>query len=669
MSKVKIDRVGKRIYLRTSRPVTALAKKIPGSAFSKAGGPHWSIPLSLDSCTLLREIYGDDLVIGDALWDWAEEQVAEERLMKSLTGPSLGLHHLPQLFPRLARAITEDRPYQEVGANWIANGRNVLIGDTVGLGKTVQTLAGVIESGVPGPYLVICPKTAVDLVWAPEIRSWLPGHQPITLPEGRGNRDAVLDMVALKPYDTKWVIVHPEIVRVRSWWVCGLCGAETPITNKKSLSCKHDPKGTRTRYEYEYPQLFKIKWGAIIADESDRSVIKASGTPTLTRRGMELLRDNCTREDGLRIAQSGTPFRSRPQLLWSTLNWLRPKEFGAYWRWAETFFEIGDGYGGAKLVGALRPDREAMLYRSLDRVMLRRTMAEVAPHLPPKLYVGTHAKAEDPTSPVAVWMPMEPAQARAYRQMLETSMAEIEGGELSAIGVLAELTRLKQFATSAGRMDLARKSVKVRDEYGQVVLDGKGRPVTESALVPTFFPALPSNKLNYLIQMLEELGYPDDPQSKIVVVSQFTLTLELFGALLDKKFGAGTAAYITGAVTGADRRETVDAFNRPIGRGGPNVLMLNIKAGGAAITLDAADEMVFLDRTWNPDDHEQAEGRINNRRPEEKILQRRYRYLMSRDTVELGIAMVNMERSFQSHRILDGRRGIQYAKSVLEASR
>jgi SNF2 family DNA or RNA helicase len=282
-----------------------------------------------------------------------------------------------------------------------------------------------------------------------------------------------------------------------------------------------------------------------------------------------------------------------------------------------------------------------MLYRSLDRIMLRRTRAEVASHLPQKEYVGTHLF---PGGPVAIWLRMDGKQEKAYRQMQVQSVADVEGGQLSAIGTLAEWTRLKQFANSYGRMD------------------------TEG----NFHPALPSNKLDFLIQRLIELGYPDDPDTKVVVVSQFTQVLHLFKAAVEKEFGTGIAAMVTGGITGDQRSSMIDSFNQPIGsksQYNPLVMFLNTKAGGSAITLDVADEMIFLDQTWIPDDQEQAEGRIDNRRPEEKIVQRRYLYLATEDSIDQYVAEVNHERGEAGRQILDGRRGVEYLRAVSERMR
>jgi SNF2 family DNA or RNA helicase len=234
---------------------------------------------------------------------------------------------------------------------------------------------------------------------------------------------------------------------------------------------------------------------------------------------------------------------------------------------------------------------------------------------------------------------MDPAQEKAYKQMLETSVAILEGGELNAIGVLAELTRLKQFSTVCGRM-----------EGGQ------------------FVPALPSNKFDYLVQMLEERGFNGEgPSCKIVVASQFTQTLELFRDELirTKTVNPRDLVMITGKVTGQQRAEILKDFNRSVGQG-PHLMLLNTKAGGVAITIDSADEMVILDETWVADEQEQLEDRIHRVSNPRPVW---YHYLRSLHTIEEAIAMKNLEDDKASQRLLDGRRGIDYAVKLLSDAR
>lgn len=705
MIKVNLGGRGNRIYLTASRPLAGLKTIIPGASFNKGnyGKPYWSLPLSMPVCQRLREEFGDELEIGGELWGWARAEKAKATAMKNLAGArDADLFLVPTIAPRLAKAM-EDRTYQRVGARFITqarvNGAGCGIFDQPGLGKTLEALAGIVESQTSGPYLVVTPKTSVIPVWGREIPRWLDGQTVITLPDGdkqknkivtrqRARRNNVLDTLASSPsLDATWIVVHPEAVRTRVWWVCGVCGQETPRkAGKVELKCSvevpyaegsgtrpvhHDPELRKAnRVEHEYPQLFAREWGAIIVDESDRSLIRLSGTPTQTRQGLEMVP---LRPGGVKVAMTGTPTRGRPHLLWGQLNWLDPKAFPSFWNWAELYWEVSSNGFSNHVIGELK-DEEG-LWRSLDRYVLRRTKAEVAPDLPPKTYIGTPAISGDEDSPIGVWLPMEGVQARVYKEMLETSAAELpDGSHVGAIGILAELTRLKQFAGSCGKM--------VSREIGEnceVFLSCQDGPGVHNhyKTVQSFKPTLPSNKFEYLVQTLDELGFPDSPSTKVAVVSQFTETLNLFAAELPARLQALSAhprtklkptmvpVLLTGEQAGRRRESAIAAMNRPVGSGA-HLMLLQTKTGGVAITLDQVDVMVFLDETWTPDDQEQAEDRIHRVSRPRPVF---YHYLRSLGSVDLGIALTNAERDAVSKRLLDGRRGVEYARAVLKRTR
>jgi SNF2 family DNA or RNA helicase len=652
VSQVRVEKAGNRILVVSGQPLYGMKETIPGANFSSIK-KWWSVPLDLETCALLRERFGNRLQIGPALRAWATDEKAQRESLQSVANShDAELRVVPRVAPVLAGAMAS-RTYQRAAARFVADARGrdgirrALIADTVGLGKTAEALASVIESEASGPFLVIAPKTAVNTAWTPEIRRWLPEAETITIPEGRAKRDGILDDLAdwvqdseQEDLDQTWVVLHPAAIRTSSYWICPVCQEHTKFKAGivTSLNCGHTAKGRQLTHEHTFPQLFGIAWGAVIFDESDQSLIRLSGTPNLTRRGAEMLRD-LVPDTGVRIAMSGTPFRSKPHQIWSTLNWLDPIRFSSKWNWIKKYWDLG-GYSGYE-IGKFREDREGMLADELSDIMIRRTRADVRADLPSKLYGGSHLNPGDETSPKGVWLDMDPKQTKAYKQMELEAFAEVEGGEISAVGVLAEMTRLKQFATSYGRMD------------------SRGE----------FVPELPSNKYDWLLEFLTENGFPTDPSTKVVVVSQFTKVLNLFRAALEKdltvKRSVPYIGMITGEITQVRREGWVERFEDP--NSGVNLMLLNTKAGGSAITLDQADLMIFLDETHVDDEQEQAEGRIDNRNPERKIVPRTYYYLRSLGTIEESIAVKNAQAKREGRRILDGGRSVTaLAREVLK---
>jgi len=681
---IKLEKKGRRIEIRSGEPLPGMKTTIPGAYQTVSG--YWTVPLSLESCKLLRLKFGRRLVVGNELRRWARAVVESRQYMSKLSSAKdARLEHLPERAPKLAKAMRA-RTYQRVGVRFAAdNGSATGIFDDPGLGKTLIALGAILEAGIPGPYLIIAPKTASDSVWRREIIRWLPSeHRAITVPEMRLQRERKLRLSRYSP--KTWLIVHPEMVMVQSWWICQevvtktkrqrnkrtgkrrvrkyeeVCGTRTAEggRNQRILKCGH-VKGKKTKklLVHAYPALFEREWGAIINDECHESLIRRSGTPTQRRRGMDLLK---VRPDGMKLALSGTPFDSKPHQLWGTLNWLDPVQYSAFTRWAELYWQKG-GYTGYQ-IGEFRKDREQMLWDSLSAIALRRTKAEVAKDLPPKVYVGSPLTPNEPDTPVGVWLEMEGKQARAYEEMEKISITDLDSGRLEATSALAELTRLKQLACAYG--DIHSRFVMVPCEKSQFPHSEckHGRHKEERFF---YVPSLPSNKFTWTVESLEEWGYPRNPITKVVIVSFYTGILELFQQALEKHFKTTPKNPLCTAITGRtpskDRRAIIDRFNESDNE---HVMLLNVKAGGTAITLDSADRMIFISETRIPDQQKQAEDRIHRVSNPRHCM---YYYPRSLGTVDVGTAVVNQEAIRETHRLLDQRRGVDYMRHVLDLSR
>jgi SNF2 family DNA or RNA helicase len=649
---INIDKKGRRIEIRSSAPLPGLRSAIPGAYESTSG--TWTVPLSLESCKLLRQKYGRQLVVGTELKRWARGiRDNREYMAKLAASADVELTVLPKVAPKLAKAM-ESRKYQRVGVRFIADNAATLVADDPGLGKTLIALGGILEAQVPGPYLVITPKIAARSVWGREIAWRLPReHRAITMPETRLAREKKLRLTNF--HETTWLIVHPEMLLCQTWLVCTtlltsgkLCGVRSKFggRQKRVLDCGHiKSRKTKTVDEPAFKRLFEIAWGAVVIDESHESLVRRSGVPTQRRNGMDKLN---IREDGLRIAMSGTPMKGKPHQLWGTLNWLSPVQYSAFYRWAELYWQKGGKTGYE--IGEFRADREEMLWDSLNAIAIRRTKLEVAKDLPPKIYVGTPHTPDAEDSPVGIWLEMEGNQARAYEQMLKQSSAELASGRLEAITALAELTRLKQLACSYGDIE--------ETEFTNA--DG------EREYRHKFYPTLPSNKFDWSVEMLEEWGFPHNPITKVIFASNHTSVLGMFAANFEKHFRTKPDKRMTCLVTGknANTREAVlDRFNEDDNE---TVMLLNTRAGGTAITIDTADKMVFISETRDPDQQGQTEDRIHRVSNPRQCM---YYYLRSLGTVDVGTAMVSQQRDTETRRLLDVRRGVHYVRQIIQMSR
>lgn len=537
--------------------------------------------------------------------------------------------------PGTAKAL---RPYQRAAVEFMSHNEATLLADDPGSGKTLQTIASLIAADVRGDILVMAPSIAVQVAWPAEIARWSPNDEVLRVSGTRKAREAELAKL------TK------ASKAPRRWVLCNIEMAKTKYHQQVVI----DGKVRKNFYKHVYPELFYLnkdqkkirEWDAIIVDESHRALITKKSRPsdqTQTRCGMGKLR---LKEGGKRIAISGTPFRGKPENLWGTLNWLFPEQYTSFWNWVSRWFETNSGFFGGTEISELQGDRKQEFYRAIQPFMLRRTKGEIAPDLPAKAYAGSvppgmDYEPEQHDGLVGHWIEMSPKQKKAYEEMEEYATAALETGTLVANGVLSELTRLKQFATSYGRIETVQDS------------DGFD--------IPVFRPSLPSNKFDWLVEFLDELGIdgsaPGKDCRKVVIASQFTSIIDVFAAGLEEK--GIDVLKITGKINAKNREAAVQAFQKD---DGPQVLMLNTMAGGVALTLDRADDIVILDETFIPDDQTQVEDRVHRVSRIHNVI---VHYVRSIGTVEERIAKLTFDRNNLQLQLIDGTRGVNIARTLV----
>jgi SNF2 family DNA or RNA helicase len=620
---IELDDKGERIVLKSPffPGVSEMCQEVPGHSWSKTRH-SWSYPVSLQTCRMLRHVFTDMLVIGKRLSSWAKTAIAEEEGMRALGKLSdVELDRLHEVLPRLAGAM-DARTYQRVGASFIANQPDggVLLADQPGLGKSIQTLGGIVERGLEvGLHLVACPATAINIVWGKEIRKWTDFRVFTVMGSASQKRKAIEAALNAPEDEPRFVVINPETSRVKMGRWCPKCKEFLEDFGTPQQDIDHIEAGHKTSpkpYEINFPELFVPRWNSIIVDESHRflSGIKGAHAKTQMAEGLcRLLLD----EEGLKVALSGTPVKGNPLNFWGVLHWLNPKKYSSKWTWAQQYLEVNETRFGQS-IGGLAPHRAEALYRDLDYVMLRRTKGEVAKDLPSKQYLEH-------------WCEPSPQQQKQYDEMAEMGEAMFGTYAVSATGVLAELTRLRQIATA---------------------YQGENGPVLAK-----------SCKWTFLLELLEERGLVGPNRystgSKYVIASQFGKVLNAMEAEFAKL--KVPTLKITGEVTGKNRLRAQESFQAA---GGPRIMLLNTMAGGVAIDLDQhCDELFFMDETFVPDDQEQVEDRIHR---VSRIHNVTIHYLYAKGSIDEKIAGANVSKDMIQKKILDGRRGVDFALRLLK---
>lgn len=661
-----------RIAVRTVRTpgiddfsfMLAASKAVGGGSFNPTR-KLWAYPLSVDTCKALRRAFGERLHVMPDLADWYRQAVRE-----AAEHTELSVAEDVQLSARVpADFASWLRGYQRTGARWIAEGYRGcgLVADVPGLGKTPETLAALLEGDVQGPVLVVCPKPSVKSVWGVEARRWLPGV-PIYLCRGtRERRTRMLTTfrrhMAADPNRLRVVVVVAEMLRTEMGDPCytkggkkiaGMCAQRRRNPDNSCALHIQDPKELEKQFEifkdekkrkkdlvpigFSYPELFDDEllgggWSWIVLDESH----KLLGSLTIRKanlmgRGLKLLPERTRRRYGL----TGTPFGKGGRLegLFGTLHWLWPDEYKSFWKWARAVFEMEEvviGYDKTtrsqktipRILGPkgmrldATPEEESRAWEaflaSLGPRVLRRTKAEMLKELEPKTYVEVVCE-------------MTVAQRKQHQELFDYAEISTADGPILANGHLALLTRNQQLANGC----LTRGK------------DGKAQFTQDSG------------KLEQLWDKLDARGIIDGaPGDKLVIASRYNEFLDAISLMLAKD--NVPSMRIDGATSETQRARCMALWqgNTCVER----VMLVNVKAAGISINLDAADEMHIMDEDPDPGVNEQLEDRIHRASRMHKVVIHYYRTEGTTDY--LAAHNVEYKRRLQ-HAVLDGRRGVEY---------
>ncbi|SOB83372.1 DEAD/DEAH box helicase [Streptomyces sp. 1331.2] len=293
--------------------------------------------------------------------------------------------------------------------------------------------------------------------------------------------------------------------------------------------------------------LRTIRWRRVVADEAQH--IKNTGTAqSRAIRALPVTRH--------RIALTGTPVENRLSELHAVLDFANPGLLGPAERFKERYAIPVELHRS--------PERTAELRRRTAPFVLRRLKSDpvVAAELP--------AKQE-----MTVWCNLTAEQAGLYQAVVADLLRRVEGikGVERRGTVLAAIGKLKQ----------------VCNHPAQLLHDG-------SALGER------SGKVARLAELLEEALAEGD---RTLVFTQYAEFGTMLRPYLERRLGEDVL-YLHGGLSRARREELVERFQSP---DGPRVFLLSLRAGGTGLNLTAANQVIHLDRWWNPAVEEQATDR------------------------------------------------------------
>jgi SNF2 family DNA or RNA helicase len=507
-----------------------LVSQVPGARYQRKGD-WWKVPLTLTAWVQLDAIAGDGVSwVADVALSPALDALrhAERRAWDAKQTAIGGDPDAPEgLFP-----------HQAQGLRYLRAVNRAVLADEPGVGKTAQAAAALVA-----PALVVCPPSLTG-VWADELAKWRPELTASVVTGAAAKRRQIVATrpdVLIVSFPLVWR--HSRLAGFGSNKLarCATCDpkAEDPVEEAK---CEHHPR-----------ELNETPFATVIVDEA-QNVLSTSAKQT---RATWAVADAAERV----YALTGTPVRNRPTDLWALMRLVHPGEWPVRSKYTDRYCTLRHNAWGGVVDEGFQPETKAELDRLIAPRFLRRTKAEVLPHLPPKTYSERR-------------LDMEPKQAKAYKQMRDTMLHELDDGSLLvAPNPMLKVMRLLQFAAAT--------PVSFEDEAVEL--------------------GMPSCKVAAMLDLADERqGQPTVAFSVSKKVSRLT------GGALGK---AGYRVdYLDGDVApGPARAAVVERFQS----GALDWVLCTYAVGGEGLTLHRADTLVRVQRPWSVVQDKQAEDRIH----------------------------------------------------------
>jgi SWI/SNF-related matrix-associated actin-dependent regulator 1 of chromatin subfamily A len=310
--------------------------------------------------------------------------------------------------------------FQRAGIKFASERDACLIGDDMGVGKTIQII-GVMNVKRAQTALVVCPASML-LTWAKELHVWLVEQLPIT----------VVTASKVKQLDDSQFPGINDQVTITS---------DFPKKPRGVVVINYD-----ILHKFE-TQLRSVTWDVVAMDESqyvksstarrtEYALGRKERKATMTKKGKKAI---SPLPGKTRILASGTPMKNRPIELFSQLNYLDPAAWPNAFAFGKRYCAAHQGRFGWDFKGASNLDELNLRLRS--SIMIRRMKSEVLLDLPSKTrqVIATPGNGhsdliEKEIAAHHVW-----EAARASKDFAKVGVA---GGELAKIRVEVGLAKI-----------------------------------------------------------------------------------------------------------------------------------------------------------------------------------------------------------------------------------
>lgn len=242
---------------------------------------------------------------------------------------------------------------------------NILLADSMGLGKTPQGSMYLRYKENSLPAIIICPAS-LKLNWQKEIKHWA-GLKSYVI---NGKTPEYLSEEFIKKYPV-WIINYD------------ILGSENKDEKLEEQKRKEYCKENDLKYKKKTLKVYG--WCDTIIEKNFKTIIcdeaQALGESTTIRtRAVSQICEGLPKSKKIMI--SGTPYETRTSQFYSLLHIIDPEEFNNEWKYKYRYCDPVKTFFGWKFDGLSNAEE---LHNRISKFMIRRLKEDVLKDLPPKI--------------------------------------------------------------------------------------------------------------------------------------------------------------------------------------------------------------------------------------------------------------------------------------------
>ncbi len=482
-------------------------------------------------------------------------------------------------------------PHQWEGIQFLASAGRAILGDTMGLGKTLEAIAALDLVGSTRA-LVITPAD-VTSNFLREVKRWAPHRRVINL-KGltKADREMHLSVAAY----AKQIIV---IVNYEAWrkdlsllQLFIDFGFDTLIADEA-----HAIKATRTD-AFKGVETVALAdnvcgyCGSIMTEKDNRGFRLCSKDGFREGNSVRMINPNLSDSEAAMSVRSiknlwlmtGTPILNAPEDLYPMLYLIDPIAFPYKSEYLRNFCTMDQNTGKYRF----RSGGLESLVKRLSGRYLARTLESAGVTLPPQDVTYHLVEIQDDYLD----------QLNIIQQLSKHSQIVLsEKNKMSAIGVLALITRQRQANVWPGGIQIWEHP---KDIFGQPMLDEPKELVFDAGEIQE------SIKVDKAMELIDEFVVQEG--CRLAVFSQFRTGL----AEIERRLSSlGVRAVRFDGSTPDPLKDRIKTnFDKSAGETPEwEVVLCNYKTGGVGLNLTAATHTIILDEEWNPGKRNQAYAR------------------------------------------------------------